>query len=398
MVTGSLQEKSGKFYAVLNLKDEKGKRKTKWIATGLSVKGNKRRAEAILADLTRRYTDLQERPLIQKANMLYADYVQEWLRSIKPKVQITTYNSYESMTNLRIAPFFRNLGLTLREVRPSHIEALYNEILAEGYTANTVIHYHAVIHKSLKKAVRDEIIPFNPADKVEKPKVDRFDHGFYNEAEMTTLFEAAKGDPLYALIKVTAYYGLRRSEVLGLRWSAIDFEEKTITINNKIIETVVDGKFVPVNMEKLKNNSSRRMLPLLPDIEKLLLDVKARQAISQKLMQKAYCQKYLDYIFTDDLGVIFRPNYVTSHFRWLLEHYHLKRIRFHDLRHSCASILLKNGIPMKVIQEWLGHSNFSTTADIYAHLEDGMKRDAGSILSDALSGDKKSAHHPTKEQ
>ena len=155
MVTGSLQEKSGKFYAVLNLKDEKGKRKTKWIATGLSVKGNKRRAEAILADLTRRYTDLQERPLIQKANMLYADYVQEWLRSIKPKVQITTYNSYESMTNLRIAPFFRNLGLTLREVRPSHIEALYNEILAEGYTANTVIHYHAVIHKSLKKAVRD---------------------------------------------------------------------------------------------------------------------------------------------------------------------------------------------------------------------------------------------------
>ena len=177
------------------------------------------------------------------------------------------------------------------------------------------------------------------------------------------------------------YYGLRRSEVLGLRWSAIDMEHKTISISHKVIEAEVDGKFVPMGEDVLKTKSSFRTLPLIPAVGIILLEEKEKQEMYRRLFKKSYCRDYLDYICVDQCGKLLRPNYVTEHFSWLIEKYGLRKVRFHDLRHTCASLLLSNGISMKQIQIWLGHSTFSTTADIYAHLDYSAQEASANAMS-----------------
>ncbi len=188
-------------------------------------------------------------------------------------------------------------------------------------------------------------------------------------------------DPLEICVKLAAYYGLRRSEVLGLKWDAINLEQKTISIRHKVIEDKVDGKFVAVGEDVLKTKSSFRTLPLLPTVEKLLLAEKEKQEMYRRLFKRSYCREYLDYICLDQTGKLMRPNYVTEHFSWLLEKFELKKIRFHDLRHSYASLLLANGISMKQIQIWLGHSTFSTTADIYSHLDFHAQIESGLVMN-----------------
>ncbi len=189
------------------------------------------------------------------------------------------------------------------------------------------------------------------------------------------------GNSLELCVKIAAYYGPSRSEVLGLKWDAIDLDRKTISINHKVIEAEIDGKFVPVGEDVLKTKSSFRTLPLIPAVEKLLLEEKEKQEMFRRLFKKSYSRDYLDYICVDQLGKILRPNYVTEHFGWIIRKYDLKKIRFHDLRHTCASLLLSNGISMKQIQVWLGHSTFSTTADIYAHLDFTAQEESANAMS-----------------
>ena len=136
----------------------------------------------------------------------------------------------------------------------------------------------------------------------------------------------------------------------------------------------------------MKTKSSYRSLPLVPFIKELLQKEKANQEEMQKVLRKAYNKKYLEYVCVDAVGDILKPQYVTEHFALIIERNHLKRIRFHDLRHSCASLMLANDISMKEIQEWLGHSNISTTANIYTHLDSESKRKSANIIDNVLSG------------
>lgn len=172
--------------------------------------------------------------------------------------------------------------------------------------------------------------------------------------------------------------------MLGLKWSSIDFERKSMTINHKVTEQRVNGKYVPVVSDVMKNKTSCRTLPLIPAVEEELLKQKEKQQLYRKLFKKSYSTEYLDFVCTDQEGKLLRPNFVTEHFEWLLRQYGLPHIRFHDLRHSCASLLLANGVPMKQIQEWLGHSDFSTTANIYAHLDYASKLSSAQAMLEGL--------------
>lgn len=183
---------------------------------------------------------------------------------------------------------------------------------------------------------------------------------------------------------LTAYYGLRRSEVLGLKWDAIDSVEDKIYIRHKIIENKLGGSQIE-GLDVMKTKSSYRTLPLIPFIKKALEEEKARQEEMQRVLRKSYNRKYLDYVCVDAVGDILKPQYVTEHFKVILERNGLKKIRFHDLRHSCASLMLANDISMKEIQEWLGHSNISTTANIYAHVDSESKRESARIIDKVLS-------------
>ncbi len=196
--------------------------------------------------------------------------------------------------------------------------------------ASSVIHYHAVIHRALKYAVKIDLISVNSADKVERPKADKFIGSFYDSDEIQALFEAAK--------------------------------------------------------DTTKTKSSMRTLPLVPVFKEKLLKVKEQQAEYRRVCGKCYDNRYLEYICVDEMGTLISSHYLTAAFPKLLDKNELRRIRYHDLRHSCASLLLANGVPMKQIQEWLGHSDFSTTANVYAHLDYNSKLSSADAMAKGLSG------------
>lgn len=374
MVAGHLHEKNGYYYIILNLTDSAGKRKPKWISTGLTIKGNKKRAEQMLMEERRKYANAKTGD-----DVLFADFMEQWLEIVKSTVSIPTYSSYVNAVKSIIAPYFRKKKILLRDLQAHDIQMFYQEQL-QRVKASSVIHYHANIHKALKYAVKNDMIPSNPADKVERPKQDKFYGNFYDRDELNKLFEAVTGTKMELPVLLGAFYGLRRSEIVGLKWSAIDFEQNTITISHTVTSCNLDGKCVIVAKDTTKTKSSRRTLPLVPYFHEKLLAVKAQQERNQKLCGRSYNREFLEYICVDDIGDRFKPNYITSQFPKLLERNGFRKIRFHDLRHSCASLLLASGVPMKHIQEWLGHSDFSTTANIYAHLDYSSKLTSASAM------------------
>ena len=373
MVAGHLQEKNGMFYVVLNYRDENGKRKTPWISTNLPVKGNKKRAENFMMDVRRNFVPpnvqrIEEREAMQKGDILFTDFLLKWLRVAKSTVKLTTYASYEMMATRIIIPYFETLNIKLKELTTEDIQEFYSAQL-ERVSANTVIHYHAVIHRALKYAVKIKTIQSNPAANVERLRKEKFIGSFYDKKEINTLFDIIQGHPLEVAIKLAAFYGLRREEIIGLKWTAIDFENNTLTIQHTVTECNLDGKHIEVASDTAKTDSSLRTMPLVTNFREMLLAKKEKQEHYRKLCGRSYCKEYLDYIFVNEMGERWKPRYLSDGFKRILEQNGLRRIRFHDLRHTCASLLLANNVPMKKIQEWLGHSEFSTTANIYAHLD-----------------------------
>ena len=388
MLAGHLQEKYGLYYIVLSYKDESGKRHTPWFPTKLPVKGNKKRAEAMLLDMRQNYippsTVVKTEPPIEAQNDLtFSDFLQQWLCVAKSTVMLTTYASYAGLLKSSILPYFAERGILLKDLTPIELQNFYT-LQLERVSANTVIHYHAIIHRALKYAVKMDIISANPADKIERPKKEKFVGSFYDSNEVNTLFNHLEGHPLEVPIKLGAFYGLRRSEILGLKWNAIDFNTNTITIRHTVTSCNLDGKHLEVAADTTKTKSSMRTLPLVPDFRDLLLKKKEEQARYRKLCGRSYCTEYLDYICVNELGERLKPNALSNGFKNILKTNGLRVIRLHDLRHSCASLLLANGVPMKQIQEWLGHSDFSTTANIYAHLDYQSKLSSAEAMLNGL--------------
>ena len=376
MVAGHLHEKNGYYYIILNLTDANGKRKPKWISTKLPVKGNKKRAEQLLMEERKRYSQ----PTKSKDDdILFADFMEQWLDVVKGSITTVTYSSYANMVKVIIAPYFREKNITLKGLQAKDIQDFYQEQL-KRVKASTVIHYHANIHKALKYAVKLELIDSNPADRVERPKQEKFQGSFYSSEELNDLFDAVAGTRLELAVLLGAFYGLRRSEIVGLKWEAIDFKKNTITINHTVTSCNLDGKCVVLAKDTTKTKSSRRTLPLVPFFKEKLQHIKDQQEANKKLCGRSYNKEYLEYIYVDEIGDRIKPNYITGQFPKLLEKQGFRRIRFHDLRHSCASLLLASGVPMKNIQEWLGHSDFSTTANIYAHLDYSSKLTSASAM------------------
>ena len=197
------------------------------------------------------------------------------------------------------------------------------------------------------------------------------DHPFKieNNEEMQRLFEVVKGTRLELPVLVAAFYGLRRGEVVGLKWDAIDFERGTLTVKRTVTSISVDGKTKIYEQESAKTKSSLRTLPLVGTFREYFSEVKAAQEVNKKVCGNCYNYAYDGYVFVDEMGELMNPNYLTNYFPEYIQKHGMKKMRFHDLRHSCASLLRANGVPLKQIQEWLGHSDFSTTANIYAHLD-----------------------------
>ena len=380
-MTGSLQMKKDNYYIVINTQDNNGKRKQKWISTGLTVKGNKKKAEKLLRDTLREYEAKEGRV---HTDMLFSDAVRQWLENVATRIDEVTLQGYTALAKKHILPYFDKLQIKLvdvdRRTLQKYIDEKYKNgrIDGKGGLSPRSMRLHKnILYQTLKEAVRDELIPSNPCECVTLPQMQRYEASFYNAEQLNILLEAIKDEPLYPLIKVTAVYGLRRSEVLGLKWDSVDFVNGTLTIKHTVVQI---EKLV--EKDKTKNASSHRSFPLIPEIKEMLLELKKQETLNRKLFGRSYVNN--DYIFKWDDGRPFPPDYVTQRFSRLLEINNLPHIRFHELRHSCASLLVNAGFTLKDIQEWLGHADIKMTANIYSHLDVKRKQNIADKLSGSL--------------
>ena len=365
-MTGSLQIKNDLFYAVLNFKDKNGKRKQKWIPLQLPVKGNKRKAESILQKLIMQYQELE---YIEPVKMLLSQYIEKWIERDKAHVTVTTYNQYVNMLKLHIAPYFDSRGITVVKVTPGDLEDYYRFKVAEGLSPNTVIKHHAIIRSALQWALKHRYIQYNPADLADKPARIRYQPNEpYSVQEVIQLLTLTQNEPIAVPIFLAAFYGLRRSEILGLRWSSINFNTGWFYIDTTVVREKIGNNIVSqVRENTTKTQYSKRMLPLCQYTYNYFQSVRQHQLMQMELCGTSYNLTYFDFVCVDDMGMLLQPDFVSQKFRSLLQKYGLRHIRFHDLRHSCATIMLYLGYTMKDIQTWLGHSNYNFTANTYVH-------------------------------
>ena len=256
-MTGSLQTKNNKFYVVLNI-TENGRRKQKWISTGLCVKGNKRKAEQMLRDKLREY---ELTPETVKSDVLFADYIRLWLKSAQRRVDDVTFQGYEQTANAQVIPYFEARSVKLHDVTVEMLQAYFDEKATNGRRRNgsgalsptTLRQFKNIINQALNEAVKNRLISSNPCQFVELPHKQRYESTFYSAEQLKALFDAIQGDELYPLIKITALFGLRRSEALGLKWDSIDFEANRLTIKHTVARITRT-----VEKDRTKNKSSHR--------------------------------------------------------------------------------------------------------------------------------------------
>ncbi|MDL2294733.1 site-specific integrase [Ruminococcaceae bacterium OttesenSCG-928-D13] len=380
-VSGHLQERRGIYHIMLSWQVN-GKRQRTSISTGLPKKGNKKRAEDMLGAACATQEELLATKVDFAPNdeMLFSDFLEKWLSVVKPELKPTTFGNYQSAITRTIAPYFRAKRIKLCEVSADDILAFYS-VQMEKVKATTIHKYHNNFSRAFQYAIDEGIIEHSPMDKVKRPRAERYAALFLRQSEAIALFEAIKGHKLELGVIMAAYYGLRRGEIVGLRWESIDFERNTITIEHTVTVAQVDGKKTVVESDTAKTLASLRTLPLVPQFRALLLTLKEEKEYYRKLCGNSYNKKEGRYIYTDALGNRIRPDYLTAEFPRWMEKNGFRRLRFHDLRHSCASLLLANGVPLKQIQEWLGHSSFKITADAYAHLEYASKIAAANAMT-----------------
>jgi len=361
------------YYIVLRYQDADGKFKEKWIPTDIPVKGNNKRAieerrKEIEAEYenqdTEAHTDIDLR-----GDTLFTDYLIQWLETQRTALADSTYQLYEHHINNCIVPYFLPKKIKLKDLTASDLEKYKKEKL-KSVSNNTVRKYLTNISKCLDSAaaVPNRIIPYNPAKVIEWPKKEEYMGAMvYDEKQIIKLLDVSKDDPMELMILITVFYGLRRSELLGLKWDAVDFAHGTITIK-RTVTRITKG----VNQkDTTKTKSSYRALPLSDEIAEILRDVKLQQDEQRHLQPNDY--KSEGYIFTRHDGSLISTDYPSRHFKLLIIKHGLPVIRFHDLRHSAGTYLLYLGFSVKEIQVWLGHSDINSTLK-YLHFDMNGKR------------------------
>ena len=309
---------------------ENGKRKLKWINSGLPEKGNKRKAEAFLREKIAEFERLEG---IVQTDILFGDYIRHWLAHIARKVDEVTMQGYQTLADGHILPYFDQKKVPLRNLDHTMIQRYMDEkhecgrLDGKGGLSPRSLRLHKnIISQTLDLAVQTKLIPANPCQFVELPQNVRYESTFYTAAQLQDLFTSLQGDELLPLVKITALYGLRRSELLGLQWDSIDFERKTMTIRHTVSKvTEVVAK------DKTKNASSRRTFPLTEEAEAIFRRVKDleqqnRAAFGREYQENAYVFKWAD-------GHPYSPDYISHRFNRLLKKHGLPHIRFHELRH-----------------------------------------------------------------
>ena len=319
-------------------------------------------------------------------NIYFTDYLEKWLNNIKFGLQPSTIRGYSTNIESAIIPYFKPKNILLTGLKARHIQEFYTYCIDEKKVSpNTVIRYHANIRKCLQSALKQELVTSNQADLVDKPKKKLYIANVLPISKLLILLRNIEGTHLEIPTFFSVYYGLRRGEAAGLLWSNVDFKNKKIIIGNTLIEG--ENKEL-LNRKSLKTKSSYRTLELIPEVEKFLLEIKEKQEENKKLFKGSYNHKYSDNICVKENGDLIKLDYITKKFKEISKKFGYDDIHFHCLRHSFATNMYDEGMDMKELQVWLGHSSISTTMDIYLHFLEKKMKESAKILENAMKNGK----------
>ena len=370
---GSIYLRSdGRWAASISVED--GKRKTFYGKTRKEVQ------EQLKAALY----DQQKGTLVTGPQQKVGQFLTHWLEDVhKQSIRSRTYERYEEIVRLHLVPGIGHHQL--QKLSPQHLQSFYTKKLEEGLSTTTVISFHNVLHKALETAVRWNLLPRNICDLVSPPRRKRFEIQPLGIEQVQQLLAAARGHRLEALFILALASGLRRGELIGLKWQDINFLMGTLQVRRILtrVPSKLPGKGY-VEAEP-KTEKGRRSILLPPFVIEALKQHRAKQ-LESKLKAGSAWQDH-DYVFCTSIGTHLNPTRdILDQLKALLKKAGLPDIRFHDLRHSSATMLLGMGVHPKIVQEILGHSQISMTMDTYSHVLPTMQREAMSKMNDALQG------------
>lgn len=316
-----------------------------------------------------------------KQKTLFTDYAEHWIEKKatdkKKPVRPNTLAGYRQINRLYIIPYFTLHPMYLEDITVHDINAFYDDLL-ERVSVNTVKHCKVNMVSIFKLAIKEDMVMSNPALITDDlPTEKKFKGAIYTSEQLNELVKISKNTPFEIPVTITAKYGLRRSEVLGLRWQDIDFEKNIINICHTAIRSPEELVYV----DNTKSETSKRILPLFDDTKEYLQTLKLRQE-KEKSTHKNYVDS--DYICRWEDGRLITPDYISRNFKKFLQKNNMPEIRFHDLRHSVASIMVQSEIPIERIKNWLGHSTVSTT-EIYIHLNFNTNLQTKTAMEKAFS-------------
>jgi integrase len=352
-------------------KDESGKYRQKWE----TVKGSKKDAERRLAELLHQ---LDTGTYIQPGKETVTQYLEQWLTDhARPNLSPRGYERYESIARVHLIPCIGKIALS--QLRPQHIQKLYASKLKEGLHAGTVRYHHVVLHKALQTALKWGLVSRNAADGVDVPRAKRTEMQTWNEREIHQFLEVAKDTQYHSLFYTALFTGARRSELLALRWQDIDFIFSQISIGRSL-HHLNDGSYVFTQPKSAKSN---RTIALPPSAFMVLNDYRKQKEAEALLLGTTL--KDNDLVFCTIESKPLRPNTISRAWRNLAVKAGVRVIRLHDARHTHASLMLKQGIHPKVVQERLGHSTIAITLDTYSHVTPGLQEAAAKRFDEAFS-------------
>jgi integrase len=336
----------------------------------------KTRAE-VAEKLTKAMADRDGGLAFDAGNLRVSEYLARWLAdSVRGSVKPITFESYERLVRLHIVPAVGRVKL--KNLTPAHLQGFYRDRLDAGLSPRTVQYLHVLLHRSLKQALRWNLVPRNVAEAVDPPKVHRKEMRPLSPEEARLLLQAAHENRLEALYVFAVHCGLRQGELLALRWDDVDLEAGTLRVNRTLTITKDGPTFTTPKTVK-----SRRSVMLTAEAVEALKRHSERQAEEIVRMDTLYRDQGL--VFASEVGTpLNRHNLSSRSFKPLLKRAGLPNIRFHDLRHTCATILLSRGVHVKFVQELLGHATVAITLDTYSHVLPGMGNQASQAMQDVL--------------
>ena len=339
--------------------------------------GNRTEAQKRLREIL---TELDKGIFTKPGKTTLADYLNIWLQDYcKPSLSPRTLELYSYICRVHLIPTIGKITLT--ELKPQHLQNLYSRKLSSGLSPRTVQLCHVAIHKALKNAVRINLLSRNVADAVQKPKIQRPEMHPMTENDLSRFLDAAKQGNYYTLFYTYLFTGMRRGELLAVRWSDLDLSGMQISVSRTM--QYLNGVKNHITFREPKSQKSRRLIALSPSNVAVLEEHRTNQERIRESLQRPPISES-DLVFSHWDGGPLLPPTITHAWIKLVRKCGLKGIRLHDARHTHATIMLKQGVHPKIVQERLGHSTISTTLDTYSHVAPGLQEAAAMAFDDIL--------------